>query len=82
MNKIILCFLISVLPIGATEEQKDHHHHHKKPASINITIQNQPEPTTPADIKKLKIKVAAVTAIVTTILTGTISFIIAMKKCT
>lgn len=86
MKKILCIFFLFSL-------HAQEHHHHPRPIhpsyemnDIHLHIDvperpNAPEPHTPQDIKKLKIKVAAFTAIVTALITGGVAIYLGVHNC-
>ncbi len=87
------CCLIMITTQSFSQEQKlpeapkikrSHRHSPSQPEfnlTVNIPEHEQHSPHTPADIKRLKIKIAAVTAIVTTAITGAVTLYIALRNC-
>lgn len=81
MNKIACIFIIFTITAQEHIEQP-----HPEYPEVHITIEvperpDNPEPRTPQDIKRLKIKVAAVTALVTTLITGGIALYLGIHNC-
>ena len=80
MNKRTCFFLYLLLQSPVSFSQEHEHKHHHRPPEIIINVP-QPEPSTPQDIKKLKIKLVAITAIITALLSAGVSIIVAYKSC-
>lgn len=91
MKKLFLAlFIFSNIP-AAQEHKHQPRPIHRSPEvefnnDIHLTIDVPerpvaPEPRTPQDIKRLKIKLVALTAILTAIITGGVSVWISLNQC-
>jgi hypothetical protein len=90
----ILFYLLLNCQCSFAQEHK-HEHHLKQPKArharsstpdLHITIDiperpHTPEPHTPQDIKRLKIKTAAVTAIITALIGAGVSIYLGLHNC-
>ncbi len=97
MNKRTCFFLYLLINSTRSFTQEHHHHHHLPRAirpivhspemndlHLHIDIPDRPpnpEPHTPQQIKSLKIKVAAITAVITALISGGVTLYIALKNC-
>jgi len=86
MNKraaSFLCLAMITTPCFSQEQKlpeapRLHRSHHHRSIVINMP---DDEPSTPQNLKKLKMKLIAATAIITALITAGVSIIVAYKSC-